>query len=103
MDTGDAMIDKWEAQIAKGEIPDLYEAFDEESITHIERLRQVARDKDPYQGLSMKSAFDKIQREATREGLYVGKPPAMGMTPEKQKQLEALFSQPTFGDELLDE
>lgn len=98
-DTGDDMIDKWEAQIAKGEIPDLYEAFDEESLAHIERLRQVARDKDPYQGLSMKAAFDRIQRDATREGLHIGRQPT-GMTPEKQKLLEELFNSPTFGGDL---
>jgi hypothetical protein len=95
-DTGDTLIDRWEEQIAKGETPDLFEAFDEESLTHMERLRQAQRDKDPYQGLSMKATFDKIQREATREGLHVGRAP-QGMTPEKQKLLEELFNAPTFG------
>ncbi len=89
------MVDKWEAQIANGEVPDLYEAFDEESLSHIERLRQLARDKDPYQGLSMKAAFDKIEREATREGLHIGNKPSINA--DKQKLLEELFNNPTFG------
>lgn len=100
-DTGDELIDKWEAQIAKGEIPDLYEAFDEQSLAHVERIRQAARDRDPYQGLSMKSAFDKLQREAAREGLHIG-PKPQGMTPDQQRQLEALFKNPTFGEDLDD-
>lgn len=99
-DTGDPLIDKWEEQIARGEIPDLYEAFDEESLQHLERLRQAARDRDPYQGLSMKSAFDKIERDATREGLHVGKSPNNVITPEKKKILEELFNAPTFGRDL---
>lgn len=89
------MIDKWEEQIARGETPDLLEAFDEESISHMARLRQAAKDRDPY-GLSMKATFDKIQTEATREGLHIGKPPT-GMTPEKEKLLQELFNAPTFG------
>lgn len=97
-DTGDDLIDKWEEQIAKGDIPDLYEAFDEESISHIERIRQARRERDPFEGLSMKASFDRIQREATREGMYIGKPPA-GMTPEKERMLKELFNSPTFGGE----
>lgn len=101
-DTGDDLIDKWEAQIAKGETPDLTEAFDDESLTHIRKLKQAAIARDPYQGLSMKSAFDKIQREATREGLHIGRNNFGGeaLTPEKQKLLEHLFNNPTFGGDI---
>ena len=91
-DTGDTLIDRWEAQIADGEIPDLMEAFDEESIRHIEKLKAAARAKDPYAGLSMKSTVDKISAQATREGITVS---------DRRKptlpNLENLSNMPTFG------
>jgi hypothetical protein len=96
-DTGDEMIDKWEEQIARGEIPDLNEAFDAESMKGLAKMRQKAQDRDPYQ--SMKSVLDRVERQAKSEGLYVGKTP-QGMTPEKQKLLEELFEKPTFGVDL---
>lgn len=98
-DTGDELIDKWEEQIAKGETPDLNEAFDESSMQYMEKMRQKARDSDPYQGLTMKDTVDKLQREATREGLHLGRgqPSFKNMSPEKQKLLEELFNKPTFG------
>lgn len=98
-ETGDELIDKWEEQIARGEIPDLNEAFDEESMKGLAKMRQKAQDRDPYQ--SMKSVLDRVERQAKSEGLYVGKtPPPQGMTPEKQKLLEELFNKPTFGIDL---
>jgi hypothetical protein len=92
-ETGDPLVDKWEEQIAKGEIPDLFEAFDEESLTHMQRLRQTQRDRDPYQGATIKDTVDKMQR------ILQGERPAgfKDMTPEKQRLLEEVFNHPTFG------
>lgn len=92
-DTGDELIDRWEAQIANGEIPDLFESFDEESLKYIEKLRAAARAKDPYAGLSMKATVDKLSAQASREGLTVGK----GNTPTlANPALEKLVNLPTF-------
>lgn len=98
-DTGDALIDKWEAQIAAGETPDLFEAFDEESISHMERLRQAARDRDPYQGATIKETTDKMSR------ILQGQKPSgfKDMSPDKQRELEELFNNPTFGGSLEDD
>lgn len=93
-DTGDELIDRWEEQIAKGESPDLFEAFDEESIKHMEKLRAAARARDPYEGLSMKATVDRISAQASREGLTVGKPDPRE---ELKRSLENLGSTPTFG------
>lgn len=41
-DTGDPLIDKWEQAIAKGEEPDLREAFSDEDWAVIERLQKKA-------------------------------------------------------------
>ena len=71
-DTGDDLVDRWEEQIANGEIPDLMEAFDEESVQHIKKIKAAAIAKDPYQGLSFKETFDKISSSASAEGLTVG-------------------------------
>lgn len=93
-DTGDELIDRWEEQIARGESPDLFEAFDEESIKHMEKLRAAARARDPYEGLSMKATVDRISAQASREGLTVGKPDPRE---ELKRSLEKLGSTPTFG------
>lgn len=85
-DTGDELIDLWEQQIAEGHDPNLYEAFSEESLEQI-RKRTAAKQLDPYQGLSMKETFDKIEEHAKRQGLTVGGRyrPAAGTTPEDLK------------------
>ena len=96
-DTGDALIDKWEEQIARGETPDLFEAFDEESIQHIERVRQAQRDRDPYQGVTIKDTADKMSR------ILQGEKPRgfRDLSPEQQKMLAQVLASPTFGtDEL---
>lgn len=93
-DTGDDLVDRWEDQIAKGEEPDLFEAFDEESIRHMEKLRAAAQARDPYQGLSMKATVDKISTQASREGLTVGK---SNIPAELKRSLEKLTTAPTFG------
>lgn len=96
-DTGDALVDRWEAQIAAGQEPDLWEAFDEESIRHLEKLRQAAELRDPYRGLSMKDTFDKVSRQAAREGLTIGKAPVFSEA-EKRALAEKLLNRPTFRD-----
>jgi hypothetical protein len=98
-DTGDELVDRWEEQIAAGQIPDLFEAFDEESIRHLEKLKAAAAARDPYEGLSFKSTFDKISVQANSEGLTVG---AKGNTPASHEDLkralaEKLANATTFG------
>lgn len=87
-DTGDDLVDRWEQQIADGEIPDLLEAFDEESIRHMQKLRQVAKDRDPYQGATIRDTSDKMRRILDSEKLKGFK--------DDRKHLEDLFNRPTF-------
>lgn len=71
-DTGDDLIDRWEEQIAKGQIPDLMEAFDQESIQHIKKWKAAQQARDPYQAMSMKDMYDTVASQAQREGLSMG-------------------------------
>lgn len=95
-DTGDDMVDRWEAQIANGEIPDLMEAFDDESIKYISKLKQAAQARNPYEGLSLKSTFDKISESAARQGLTVGNQ-AQKSSHDLRKELAEKLAGPTFG------
>jgi hypothetical protein len=77
----------------------LFEAFDEESIRHLEKLKAAAAARDPYEGLSFKSTFDKISVQANSEGLTVG---AKGNTTASHEDLkralaENLANATTFG------
>lgn len=67
-DTGDALLDKWEQQIADGEAPDLNEAFSPEAFKKLAELRQKAADKNPYASMTMKDVVDNVDRQAKREG-----------------------------------
>lgn len=103
-DTGDDLVDRWEEQIANGEVPDLMEAFDEESIQHIKKIKAAAAAKDPYQGLSFKQTFDKISASASAEGLTVGsKASTVAMINEDlRKAVAARINGPTFGGDVDD-
>lgn len=98
-DTGDDLIDRWEEQIANGETPDLMEAFDEESINHIKKIKAAAFARDPYQGLSLKQTFDKISATAAAEGLTVGKQPSVPLIDQNLRQaVTERINSPFFGD-----
>lgn len=92
-ETGDELIDKWEEQIAKGEEPDLWESFDEESLKYLEKLRYTAERRNPYG--SMKDTYDRLEREARQQGLVMGKhaPPRL---PEQPKR-DIIIPDATFG------
>jgi len=42
-DTGDELIDKWEALLAEGKVPDLYEAFSKEGLEHLRNLKRSGK------------------------------------------------------------
>lgn len=44
-DTGDELIDKWEAELAEGKVPDYGEAFTPEQLAQLEHLRTKGTDK----------------------------------------------------------
>jgi hypothetical protein len=93
-DTGDEVIDRWEEQIAKGETPDLWEAFDDESLKHLEKLRVAAERRNPY--ASMKDTYERMEREARAQGLTVGKQPVPPRLPEEPKR-DIIIPETTFG------
>lgn len=102
--TGDDLIDQWEEQLAKGLTPDLMEAFDESSLRHMEKLRAAAKARNPYEGLSFKSTFDKISEQAKKEGLTVGADRGIPSTEDLRRSLaEKLANAPTFGFDPEDE
>lgn len=72
-DTGDAVVDRWEEQIAKGEIPDLMEAFDDASLNQLARIRAQAEARDPYTDYTMGATQETVatqlkQQEKTEPG-----------------------------------
>lgn len=73
-DTGDKFIDKWEAQIAKGETPDLLESFDEETLAKIDRLRKAGERRTMTIGGSFKDVHDAMVLEAQRQGVDAPSP-----------------------------
>jgi len=97
-DTGDELIDRWEEQIANGIIPDLWEAFDEESKAKVQRILEKQANKDNvYSSLSLKNTFDKISAEAIREGLFVKGADNTVYLESRKRQLEEALSNPKFG------
>lgn len=67
-DTGDSMVDRWEEQLAAGELPDLTEAFDPESLKKIQsRLKQVKRDTIP-EDVTIASIEKRFRKAALEEG-----------------------------------
>lgn len=86
-DTGDALIDKWEQQIADGVDVDLTEAFGPGSLEYIKKLRARADGDNPYAGMTMKDVAEKMDREARREGLT---------SDSRRKEIEERLKQATF-------
>ena len=63
-DTGDSLIDKWEASIARGEEPNLREAFSEEAWEQIHRARARAAKLDVgHKGMTMLETMERIERD----------------------------------------
>lgn len=76
-DTGDALIDKWEQEIADGneENIDLTEAFSPESLAKVQRLLAKAKGQQigaayGKQTASMADTVDRIERVAKQQGLF---------------------------------
>ena len=44
IDTGDELIDKWEKELAEGKVPDYNEAFSQEQVEKLDRLRAFGTD-----------------------------------------------------------
>lgn len=71
-DTGDALIDKWEEQIAAGQEPDLTQAFSAEAWEKLNRLRTKSKNmKLAPHGMTMRETADRVTREANLQGLDV--------------------------------
>lgn len=64
--TGDSLIDKWEEQIARGEEPDLTEAFNKESLDQVRRFSKRRRKNGVA---SFKDLHDSLAADAKRSGL----------------------------------
>ena len=96
-DTGDPLIDKWEAQIARGEEPDFSEAYTEEEQAKLERLRKFGRRRDGrrVQTQSFKDVMDSITADAERQGLQAPQSlrPRKGWNTSNTSKLPS-----TFGD-----
>jgi hypothetical protein len=67
--TGDTLIDKWEEQIAQGGQPDFMEAFDEEAVAKLKRLRHAGERRTMGIGGSFKDVLEAVSNDAQRQGL----------------------------------
>lgn len=68
-DTGDDMIDKWEAEIAAGLTPDFYEDLSPEDQEKVKRLREKRNKSRASGGRSMKEVLEELDSYAVRKGL----------------------------------
>jgi len=66
--TGDAVIDRWEEQIAAGKTPDFGEAFSQEDRAKLERMRQRGKARTRLGG-TFKAVVEDMERQARLEGL----------------------------------
>lgn len=82
--TDDDLLNKWEEQIAKGETPDLEQAFDPRAL---EKLRSRAKRKQATGGMSFKDVAERIDREQS----------AVERRIAKNKHLQPKITAPTFG------
>lgn len=91
-DTGDPLIDEWEEKIARGEAPDLTEAFSEEQWKKLKVLQEKGRKRTA--GRTMAQTHEDVgagqqERLRKREGWSEG-PEGLGKPP---------IIPPTFGDD----
>lgn len=63
-DTGDELIDKWEAELAEGKMPDYMEGFSSEAMERLEHLRTKGTDKFGHR----RSIADTVEDVARRTG-----------------------------------
>lgn len=66
------MIDRWEAQLAKGEVPDYMEAFNQEQLEKLQNLRTRGRTKHGHlvkPPATLKGATDSVVKDALTQGL----------------------------------
>lgn len=99
-DTGDALIDKWEAQLARGESPDLSEVMDGTEAERLAKAREQSG-KDPYaRSMTMKEMMESVEDHASRKGLTVGHQPSKAKVPEISDDLaRKMASSGLFGDD----
>jgi hypothetical protein len=64
-DTGDALIDKWEEQIAEGMEPDLWEAFSDKER---EKLKAKLGKEKSRKRHTMKDVLERVERDAQQQG-----------------------------------
>lgn len=88
-ETGDSMIDKWEKELAEGKTPDYMEAFSEEQLAKLDRLRKKGTDRfnRPVARATIRDAAKAAAEEAASiEGLSNTTPPVyrrFGMDPNE--------------------
>jgi len=71
-DTGDPLIDKWETQLANGEIPDYMEALNDEQRTKLNNLRKHGRTRHGHlvkPPATLKGTADSVAQQAIDQGL----------------------------------
>ena len=71
-DTGDPFIDKWETQLANGEIPDYLEALNNEQRIRLNNLRKHGRTRHGHlvkPPATLKGAVDSVAQQAKDQGL----------------------------------
>jgi len=79
--TGDEVIDRWEAAVARGETPNLAaDLFSEEALAKLQRLRARGGSRTRGGG-SFKSVVDEVARDAQRQGLSVPGGPVLQKQP----------------------
>ncbi len=89
-DTGDPLVDKWEEKIARGEEPDLWEAFSPEAREELNRVRQKAAAVQVRGGFTMADTVERVSRDARAQGVVE---PGGNVMKDKLKR-----SLGTFGD-----
>lgn len=68
-DTGDELLDKWEAELAAGRTPDYSEAFDQEQLERLKNLREKGSSKFAGLTRTMKDVVESVDQTAHSEGL----------------------------------
>ena len=73
--TGDSLIDKWEQDLADGIMPDLTEAFNEESLEKLKRtFKKLGKDptvpKTFADTIKQNELLERIEQKAREQGLF---------------------------------
>jgi hypothetical protein len=93
--TGDDLVDRWEEQLAAGEIPDLYEAFDEAGRKKLQLLAKNKKSK----GMTFAKAHDIMSKNRgnLKEGNTLPINTLNPLSEEAKEQLvDELFSKGRF-------